>query len=74
MAVTARPGAGITPPAIDLQPLMTSIEVGELLQVSQATLCRWRRTGNGPRAVWLSPRVPRYLPADVQQWIERNRS
>lgn len=57
------------PPAV-----MTSGEVGRLLQVSQATLCRWRQRGSGPRVLWLSPRVPRYLRADVQQWIERTRS
>ena len=53
---------------------MTSAEVAALLKVSQATLCRWRATGVGPRVLWLSSRVPRYAWRDVEQWMERNRS
>lgn len=63
-----------TSPPSDAAIVMTSAEVAELLHVSQATLCRWRQRGSGPRVLWLSPRVPRYLRADVQYWIERVRS
>ncbi len=54
--------------------LMTSAEVGELLRVSQATLCRWREQGAGPRVLWLSQRVPRYSWPDVRDWMQRSRS
>lgn len=62
------------PPVMTVRALMTSAEVAELLHVSQATLCRWRRTGAGPRTLWLSGRAPRYRWKDVQQWMERSRS
>lgn len=51
--------------------LLTSREVATALQVSSATLCRWRQTGHGPRVVWLSPYAPRYRPEDVTKWLER---
>ncbi|MGO4363102.1 helix-turn-helix transcriptional regulator [Terrabacter sp. RAF57] len=51
--------------------LLTSREVAVALQVSPATLCRWRQTGHGPRVVWLSPCAPRYRPEDVTKWLER---
>ena len=51
--------------------LLTSREVAVALQVSPATLCRWRQTGHGPRVVWLSPYAPRYRPEDVTKWLER---
>lgn len=51
--------------------LLTSREVAAALQVSPATLCRWRQTGHGPRVVWLSPYAPRYRPEDVTKWLER---
>lgn len=51
--------------------LLTSREVAVVLQVSQATLSRWRQTGHGPRVVWLSPYAPRYRSEDVTKWIER---
>jgi len=51
--------------------LLTSREVAVALQVSPATLCRWRQMGHGPRVVWLSPYAPRYRPEDVTKWLER---
>ena len=67
------------PPAADphvhvVHELMTSAEVADLLRVSQATLCRWRERGTGPRVYWLSPRAPRYAWPDVEQWLDRSRS
>ncbi len=54
--------------------LMTSAEVGELLRVSQATLCRWREQGAGPQVLWLSPRIPRYSWQHVRDWMQRSAS
>jgi predicted DNA-binding transcriptional regulator AlpA len=62
------------PVLVCVHELMTSAEVAALLRVSPATLCRWRERGVGPRALWLSPRMPRYSWHDVQQWMERSRS
>jgi hypothetical protein len=74
MASTTTPGPCTEAPLTAVPAIMTSAEVGRLLRVSPATLCRWRQRGSGPRVLWLSPRVPRYLLTDVQQWIERTRS
>ena len=49
---------------------LTSAEVAEWLRVSPSTLCRWRRTGHGPRVTWLSEGCPRYLQTDVAVWLE----
>jgi predicted DNA-binding transcriptional regulator AlpA len=65
---------GTAAPLTGAHAVMTSAEVGRLLQVSHATLCRWRQRGSGPRVLWLSARVPRYLRTDVQQWMEQARS
>lgn len=51
--------------------LLTSNEVAEWVQVSRATVSRWRQEGQGPRVVWLSPGCPRYRPADVERWLEQ---
>lgn len=59
------------PESPPLPVLLTSREVAVALQVSQATLCRWRQTGHGPRVVWLSPYAPRYRREDVMRWLER---
>ena len=55
----------------ELSVLMTSSEVAKVLQVNRSTLSRWRACGVGPRAVWLSPNMPRYRSADVVAWLER---
>ncbi len=55
-----------------LPTLLTSKEVAAALQVSSATLCRWRQTGHGPRVVWLTPFSPRYRPEDVAAWLARS--
>lgn len=67
-------GSGQEPRLLVVHELMTSAEVGELLRVSDTTLCRWRAQGTGPRVLWLSPRVPRYSWPDVGDWMERSRS
>ena len=51
--------------------LLTTSEVAALLRVNRSTLSRWRSLGIGPRVTWLSPSVPRYQRADVQDWLRR---
>jgi hypothetical protein len=58
---------GWEPAVVSVRELMTSSEVAAVLRVSQAT-------GTGPRVLWLSARVPRYLWRDVEDWMERSRS
>ena len=67
-------GTSCDPAVVSAHELMTSSEVAAVLRVSQATLCRWRQTGTGPRVLWLSARLPRYLWRDVEKWLERSRS
>lgn len=50
---------------------LTSEELASWIRVSPSTLCRWRKTGQGPRCTWLSPTCPRYLRADVEAWLRR---
>ena len=50
---------------------LTSEELAAWLRVSPSTLCRWRKTGQGPRCTWLSSTCPRYLRADVEAWLRR---
>lgn len=50
---------------------LTSDELSQWIRVSPSTLCRWRKTGQGPRCTWLSPTCPRYLRADVEAWLRR---
>lgn len=59
-------------PTIDARfDYLTSEELASWLRVSPSTLCRWRKTGQGPRCTWLSPSCPRYLRADVEAWLRR---
>ncbi len=59
-------------PTIDARfDYLTSEELAAWLRVSPSTLCRWRKTGQGPRCTWLSPTCPRYLRADVEAWLRR---
>ena len=55
----------------DIDALLTTGEVAELLRVNRSTLSRWRSSGLGPRVTWLSPTVPRYQRADVADWLLR---
>ncbi|AKU18107.1 helix-turn-helix transcriptional regulator [Luteipulveratus mongoliensis] len=49
--------------------LLTTEQVAQALQVSPSTLCRWRQSGRGPRATWLTPSCPRYRQDDVDAWL-----
>ncbi|MGL5823844.1 MAG: helix-turn-helix transcriptional regulator [Nocardioides sp.] len=59
-----------TTPAATTPRLLTSPEVAAMLAVSNATLCRWRAAGRGPRCYWLTPDAPRYRESDVLAWLE----
>lgn len=50
---------------------LMSEEVALWLRVSQATLCRWRQSGCGPRVTWMSRTCPRYRRSDVESWLEK---
>src|SRR5262245_47777494 len=47
---------------------MTATELAAYVGVHIKTVHRWRRTGKGPRALTTEAH-PRYLPADVEQWL-----
>lgn len=44
-------------------------EVSRIINVSQNSLCAWRKKGIGPAFVRLSPRVIRYRPEDVIAYL-----
>jgi excisionase family DNA binding protein len=48
--------------------LMTEIELSERLNVSLASLRRWRLEGRGPRFVKVGSLV-RYRPEDLDEWL-----
>lgn len=48
--------------------LMTEVEISERLNVSLASLRRWRLEGRGPRFVKVGSLV-RYRPEDLDQWL-----
>lgn len=62
-----------TDAAMDAE-LLTRRETADLLRVSQSTLSRWSRSGEGPPCVWISRHSARYLRADVTAFLERNRA
>ncbi|WP_415853339.1 helix-turn-helix transcriptional regulator [Sinomonas sp. G460-2] len=55
---------GIAP----VEPLWRAREVSEFLNVSQATLSRWRRERVGPPFLQVGG-VSRYNPAAVRAWV-----
>lgn len=50
---------------------MTEIEAARQLALSVATLRAWRQAKTGPRFVRFG-RAVRYLPADLEEYIERS--
>jgi len=48
--------------------LMTEVELSERLNVSLASLRRWRLEGHGPRFVKVGSLV-RYRPEDLDEWL-----
>jgi len=53
-----------------VEPLWCAREVAEFLNVSQATLSRWRRERIGPPFLQIGG-VSRYNPASVRAWVSR---
>lgn len=51
--------------------LMRPSEVSAAINVSQNSLCAWRKKGIGPGFVRLSPRVIRYRPEDIVEYLQR---
>ncbi len=57
----------------EVEPLWNSREASDFLNVSQATLSRWRRQSEGPPFVSVGG-VARYNPPTVRAWVlERER-
>lgn len=52
--------------------LWTTDELAAYLQVPRQTLYAWRVAGCGPRGLRVGKHV-RYLPADVDAWLESRR-
>lgn len=52
----------------EVEPLWNSREASEFLNVSQATLSRWRREGEGPPFVQVGG-IARYNPPTVRAWV-----
>lgn len=52
--------------------LLTTREVAAYLQVSAATLCRLRQTGEGPPVIWVTARTPRYSETQVRAWVSQS--
>lgn len=50
---------------------LTSLEVAQILRVSEATVKRWRREGTGPRHVQTGGLI-RYRRTDVQAWLDEH--
>ncbi len=49
--------------------LWRSRDVAAFLDVSEATLARWRKRGIGPGCLHIDG-IARYRPETVQQWLE----
>ncbi len=54
--------------ALSPAPLLTPIQLAEILSVPVDTLRSWRSRGVGPPALKVG-RFVRYQPADVQAWM-----
>ena len=53
-----------------VEALMTTKEAAEYLQISEWTLGRWRRAGEGPKSHKLGRQV-RYRRQDLEIWIRK---
>ncbi|MCB9892723.1 MAG: helix-turn-helix domain-containing protein [Planctomycetes bacterium] len=51
--------------------LLTSAEAATIIGVSNETMFRWRKDGQGPAYVQPTPRVVRYRREDVLAFIEQ---
>ncbi len=55
-----------------MDPLLTTQQSADFLNLSARTLERRRRSGASPVWVLLPPRSIRYRPADLLDWIEQH--
>lgn len=55
---------------LDLEPLLTPTQAGDLLGVSSETLRQWERKRKGPRVTWTEGGERRYHPAELRRWVE----
>ncbi|RLV52393.1 DNA-binding protein [Aeromicrobium phragmitis] len=54
--------------------LLKPSDVACRLNVTTATLARWRSAGTGPRYINVTDRTVRYRPADIVAWVEASTS
>jgi predicted DNA-binding transcriptional regulator AlpA len=52
-----------------MEALLNELQVSEKLQISVASLRRWRVLGQGPQFVKVGPLV-RYRPEAIDRWVE----
>ena len=50
--------------------LVAPSQLAAYLKVSNSTLERWRRTGEGPPFVKLGRRIVAYQPSSIQKWLK----
>lgn len=56
-----------------IEPLLTSAQVCEILQIPEATLHRWRYVGTAPPAVKVGRHL-RFDPGDLRDWIDQKKT
>ena len=60
----------ITPFSDDSLILLTERQAAQLLGFTPRALQAWRRTGAGPRYIFISARAVRYRRSDLSTWID----
>jgi excisionase family DNA binding protein len=55
------------------EPLLTTAQVAEYLQVPVATVHRWRYFGTGPPAIKVGRHL-RFEPSDLRDWIDEKKA
>jgi predicted DNA-binding transcriptional regulator AlpA len=68
--IRRKPAPEPEPAVVQPSRLFTPKQAAGLLQVSEFTLERWRRTGDGPPYVRLSARAIRYREVELTAFIE----
>jgi predicted DNA-binding transcriptional regulator AlpA len=63
----------LQPTTIATDPLLTAVQVAELMQITPQRLANMRWAGHGPPFVKIGHRSVRYRTSDVDAWIRRNR-
>jgi predicted DNA-binding transcriptional regulator AlpA len=52
-------------------PVVTGKQLCEILDISMATLGRWRKTGAIPQPVRCGRRLLRWRLAEIEKWLEQ---